>query len=850
MLKHRGRTITVLVGIALGAAVFTSIRLSIHASLDSFSKSMNSISGRTDWTVVRPGGRVSDTLVGLLLRHPCVRAASPILSTYVKPMQKEAEPFLLVGVDPIMDRSLRSWQIDRLNKEDAGLWLDLLKYPYTMFIGHPLSRQFELAAGDFLTLEHTFRKSDFRVLGKLAPEGPAIVEGGRIAITDIATFQEFTNLHGLIDRIDLRLRPAVSENDLEGIRRLLPEGVFLQSPTETRKSGQQMIQAYQLNLSILSFVSLFVGMFLVYSILALNAASRRHELAILRSIGASSHLLFLLFLSEGLFLGVAGWLMAIPISSFLVKYLLYGVSKTISVLFVRVHVENLVLSGWEILLSFGITVFISALSAYHPARKAMHVDPKEVLSISRQEKILKKSPFQLAVIGFFFIFFVWPLSRLPVISGFPLAGYVAIFLLLTGFSFLSPWGLHAMGNFFALFLGRLGGEPARLAGLYVRDSGSRTSISVGALITAVALYTALVIMVHSFRETVEIWVNQTISGDLFLRPKMADINHHRDPLPPEVIRTIKNIKAPVDLVPYRRFYLNYDEALYQFEAMDFQNFARYGKFFWIKGNPSQSLPKLIEGEGVLVSEVFASQTGLTVGDFYQSRIEGAALQLPILGVIRDYRTQGGVVYYSLGHFQQKINRDGPAYEEIWGGVRIFFRDRTQDLEAVVSNLRGQLFDNCGDNLEMISGKKMRHNIMQIFDETFAITSVLLLIALIVAGLGITISLTMLVLERSRQLHTILAVGGSFRQIRSMVFWEAFIMVVTGECAGLLCGFFLSYLLVYVINFQSFGWTFLYRVDWRAIGISLPLILITALFASLPAVYLVFRQSPSNLLREC
>lgn len=87
--------------------------------------------------------------------------------------------------------------------------------------------------------------------------------------------------------------------------------------------------------------------------------------------------------------------------------------------------------------------------------------------------------------------------------------------------------------------------------------------------------------------------------------------------------------------------------------MDFQNFARYGKFFWIKGNPSQSLPKLIEGEGVLVSEVFASQTGLTVGDFYQSRIEGAALQLPILGVIRDYRTQGELSIILLDIFSRK-----------------------------------------------------------------------------------------------------------------------------------------------------------------------------------------------------
>ncbi len=47
------------------------------------------------------------------------------------------------------------------------------------------------------------------------------------------------------------------------------------------------------------------------------------------------------------------------------------------------------------------------------------------------------------------------------------------------------------------------------------------------------------------------------------------------------------------------------------------------------------------------------------------------------------------------------------------------------------------------------------------------------------------------------------------------------MVVAGEIAGIVCGFILSYLLVYVINRQSFGWTFLYGVDWKALGMSCP-----------------------------
>ena len=90
-------------------------------------------------------------------------------------------------------------------------------------------------------------------------------------------------------------------------------------PSAAKESGRSLIRAYQLNLSILSFASLFVGMFLVYSLVALNAASRRHELAILRASGASPYLLFMVFLAEGALFGVIGWLTALPISTLLVK---------------------------------------------------------------------------------------------------------------------------------------------------------------------------------------------------------------------------------------------------------------------------------------------------------------------------------------------------------------------------------------------------------------------------------------------------------------------------------------------------------------------------------------------------
>jgi putative ABC transport system permease protein len=584
-------------------------------------------------------------------------------------------------------------------------------------------------------------------------------------------------------------------------------------------------------------------MFLVYSLVALNAASRRHELAILRSTGASANLLFLVFLTEGALFGIGGWITAMPISSFLVKYLLHGVSQTISTLFVRVQVDTLSFSTWEILLSLAVTVLISLAAALQPAREAMLVSPKEALEISQHGMQPRTSPHKLALGGVMCILLVLPLSQLPGVLGVPLPGYFAILCLFVGFSLLSPWILTRMGSALSPLVRRVAGISAYLAGRYVRDSGTRTAVSVGALITAVALFASLVIMIFSFRRTVELWTYQTVSGDLFLTTKLNEINQFRHPLSNEVAAWFKSLESDVEAVPNRRYFLTHNNFPYEFEVLDLNTFLKYADFFWMKGDPEKIRPSLKRGEGVIISEVFSNRTGLTIGDMFRANVDESTVELPILGVVRDYRTQGGVVFYSFDHFKSRY------HDPRWGGSRFFFRDRKQDLSIAIAGFRKKIIARWGDTLDMINGKDLRDAVLRVFDETFAVTTVLLLIALVIAALGITTTLTVLVLERSRELNTLFAVGASFGQIRKMIFWEAAFMVAAGELAGIICGFMLSYLLVYVINRQSFGWTFLYGVDWTALGLSLPLIILTALAAALPAIRMVFREPPATLLRQ-
>jgi putative ABC transport system permease protein len=719
----------------------------------------------------------------------------------------------------------------------------LIQTPYSMVVGQSLNRENGWRTGDFITLTHAGRQVIFRNLGTLALKGLALIEGGRVAIVDIATFQEFTGLAGLVDRIDLQLHNPRDPQALEQIRALLPEELDLVPPSERREGGQGLIRAYQSNLSILSFASLFVGMFLVYSLVAFNAASRRHELAVLRSVGASARMLFMLFLAEGFLLGLVGWGLAIPISFVCVPYLLQSVSQTISTLFVPVGLAQLTIDGWEVVVSFGTTVLIAVLAAYQPARETMCVAPKEAMAMAHAGGRPPQTLDRLARKGAVLLLLVWPMSQIPGLPGVPWPAYLAAILLFIGFALITPWGLRQAGRFLPGFLRRVAGEPAYLAGRYMRDSGPRTAISIGALITAVALFTALVVMVHSFRSTVEHWVKQSVRGDIFLQPRLAARNLYHTVLPPGTIKLVKNLEADVDAVGYRRIMLKHDGIPFHFEAIDIDGFRRYGDFFWLTGKPIEALTQLAQGQGVVVSQVFANQTGLGTGDMFRARIGKAVIAAPILGIARDYRTRGGVVFYALQAYQHTSDDRGLT------GLRLFIQDRPEDWSATTDRLVRELRMRCGTAVEVVRGDHLRRTVLKIFDETFAVTTVLLLIALLIAALGITTTLTVLVLERSRELNTLLAIGASMLQVRIMIIWEALLMVVAGGAAGMVCGFGLAYLLVFVINLRSFGWTFIFQVDWPALVQALPLIAATAVMASWPAVRVAFRQPPASVLRE-
>lgn len=197
----------------------------------------------------------------------------------------------------------------------------------------------------------------------------------------------------------------------------------------------------------------------------------------------------------------------------------------------------------------------------------------------------------------------------------------------------------------------------------------------------------------------------------------------------------------------------------------------------------------------------------------------------VLGVFFDYATDGGKIVIDRSLYQQWWRDDGvtvfPVYVEPGANPE---QVRLAILETLAEDSPGSLLPT------VLSNAELRRDILRIFDRTFTLTYVLEAIAVIIAMLGIINTLVTSVVERRRELATLQALGGSRGQITALILWEAGYLGLLGTAMGLFGGLALAWILIRVINRQSFGWTIQFSWPWGLMAEVAVLALVASLLA--------------------
>jgi putative ABC transport system permease protein len=827
ILREPMRTTLTILGIAVGVAVVVAIALSNQSALRAFSESVDAVAGRANYQIVSDAGLREDVLRALQPFWPRGVRFAPVIDAegIIEPSQ---QPVRLLGVDLLSDLHFRDYRYASVvtsQQESAATYLSLFGND-SVVVPATFAREHALRLGSPLILNILGVRRTMIVRGLLEAHGPATAFNGAIVIADIAVVQAAFGLQGRLTRIDLIVP---DESLVPSITRVIPAGARMERPSRRNQRVEKMLRAFRVNLFALAGVALLVGMFLVYNTVLISILRRRKDVGVLKTLGTSATQIFFAFLLEGLAFGAVGSVAGIALGRGLAWLILSLIGRTVNALYVSSTPQAIELTPGIIAAGVAVGTILSLLSAIQPSIEAAQLRPGLLLSglvgRRRDHKQTTMKPHTTQMLTAIACFLIAALlSRLPAWNGIAVAGYAAVLFVVAGFSALAALIVTSASRLLRAPYRAAFGIVGELASASIPASLRRTSIASAALSLAIGMMVAVALMVGSFRETVRVWVDQTVSSDLWLRPSKGLSNADAAVFPNAISNDLAKIPFIAAFDRARGRGVLYDDDRVTLGSGDFDVATRFGDLPMIAPRKSsEALRNAVAKNGVVVSESFSLKYEKRVGDDITLTTIHGRRSFPITGVYRDYSNDRGVVVMDRALYVKSYDDDAINTIVIYLKPGITRDAARRNLEATL----GPKY-----HAFAVTNGEIRGEVMRIFDQTFLITYALLAVAIVVAVLGVINTLAALILERKRELALLRVLGMTIAQVRRMLVLESSVLGLTSTAAGLAMGYVLSWILIYVINKQSFGWTIAFHTPVRLIVISLAVTFLASLFAGL------------------
>ena len=816
------RTVLTVAGIAVGVAVVVAIQLANQSALRAFRESVDAVAGRANYQIVSESVPLDENILRSLqpFWQQGLRMAPVIDAEGV--IEPDRSPVRILAVDLLSDLHFRDYRYARFvtsaERRDAPIeqYLELFRRD-SIVLPAAFAAERRLTLGSTVVLNVNAQRATMVVRGLLESSGPATAFNGAMVVADISAAQAAFGLGGKLSRVDLIVPDAQAASMLSSLRRVLPTGTRIERPSRRNERVEKMLRSFRVNLFALAGVALLVGVFLVYNTVLISILRRRRDVGIIRTLGAAPRQVLFAFLAEGAIFGLAGSIAGIALGNLLATAILSLVGRTVNALYITSQPSAVVLTPGVIVLGVAVGVVLSIAAAVQPSVEASRVPPVTMIRSALQQRVAH--PAMLAAAAIVAFLAAAGASLIRPWQGIAVGGYVAVLFVVAGFALLSPMIVRATAATMRPLFSGVFGVIGRLA---VASSLRRTSIASSALAVAIGMMVAVALMVGSFRETVRIWVDQTVSSDLWLRPSKGLSNAQAAVFPAAISDDLARIPfiAAIDRVRGRD--LLYGEDLIWAGSGDFDVMAKHGDLPMV--TPPSSASALTAGlrtNGVVVSESFAIKFDKGVGDTVILPVAGGPRRFPVTGIYRDYSNDRGAVVMDRRLYVRSFGDDTI-------NTVVIFLKAGADREQARRQLESTLGPKYG--AFAVSNESIRGEVMRIFDQTFLITYALLGVSLVVAVLGIVNTLAALILERSREL-ALLRVGGMSRgEIRSMILLESAVIAVASTAAGIVMGYALSWILINVINKQSFGWTIEFHAPLTLIAVSLAVTFVAAVAA--------------------
>lgn len=784
---HPWRQAAAVLAVLLGVALAFSVHLINASALSEFSAAVRAANGEPDLSLrgtQREG--FDDALYERVAGAAGVRVASPVVEAEAQAHAADGRrvALKLVGVDALRIAAVAPGLLPRVDEgSERGAFLA----PDAVFVNPAAQQRLALAAGDMLALQIGPRRVQLRVAGSVAAGGPPL------AVLDVAAAQPLLGFDARLSRIDLRLEPGVDTD--AWLRALtLPPGVAAVPPDAAAQRVANLSRAYRVNLTVLALVALFVGAFLVFSVLALSVAQRTPQFALLGVLGLGAAERRRLVLAESALVGALGAALGLLAGTALAALALRWLAGDLGGGYFPGIAPALQFS-WSAALVFGALGVAAALAGgWLPAWQASALAPAQAIKGLGGVAATAAHPgwgAALLVAGVL-------LALLPPWRGLPLAAYASVAALLLGGIACVPVAVGAV-------LARRHPRRNALALLAVeraRHECQAATVAVAGVVASLSLAVALTVMVASFRDGVARWLDTVLPADLYARTAATSAAADTAFLEPGFVDAVAALPgiARAEATRLRALQLDVLRPAVTLIARPLPDPAQALPLVDAPAAPRTALP------GAWVSEAMVALYAATPGATLSLPIGagGAAVNFEVRGVWRDYARQFGAVTIDAADYRRASGDARVNDLALWlaAGARA---------DAVQAAVRALAPDAAA--LEFAQPGEIRAVSLRIFDRSFAVTYYLQAVAIGIGLFGIAASFSAQVLARRREFGLLVHLGLTRRQIVGVVAGEGLAWTAAGALVGLALGLAVAVVLVKVVNPQSFHWTMELLLPW-------------------------------------
>ena len=645
-----------------------------------------------------------------------------------------------------------------------------------------------------------------------------------------------------LTRIDLFID---HKNDIsmvrEQIESIVGHSAQVRTKEENRKSTEDVIGGIKIILNLCSLGALVVGLFLVYNALSVTVAERRHDIGVMRSLGATRPQIARLFSVEAMLLGAIGALPGIPLGVGLANLAISLFGEELNTLSLTGAAPKPHLSWLTAVVAVGAGMLTALLAALVPALQSASDEPADAVRRAhavagrRLRFVHRAACISLVAVG---LSVVLLRGLLPS----PTGSMIGMVCILTGLFLAMPIFVRLLASVLNPLARATLGVEARLASDNLIRAPGRTGVVIGALAAGVSLMFQTAGVGRSNEIPIREWLDQVIRADAFVFwGTLTSANSSLTPMDPKVADDIRQLPGVESVVGLRFYRPEYNGSLILVIAIDAVEYHRSIRSRQPDGLPAlDQFLKLQSGNSAVVSDNFSDKWGVNPGDTITIRGLKGPVELSVLGRGQDYSWSKGTVFIDRAKYVELFD------DSFVDTVHVFFKEEANKA-ATIETLKQYTEKR---SLLVQDRASVRGYLAGVIDRLFRVAYLQQFVVGVVAALGVVTALLISILQRRRELGLLRAVGATQMQVLKSVLAEAMLMGLLGAILGFAIGVPMEWFLLKVVLREESGFVFDLIIPWKeAAGIGLAAI-VTATFAGLiPALHAVRQRITDAIAYE-